>query len=124
MLVQATKRSSQHGDRESGSEGPGTRGKRNLVVQSMRLHNANAQKSTQYDREKQLLYNINNNMSQLGRIHCFLIATKGAGNVIYERFYDRLSEYEKADVRAAFQLASSNVRLGEGEQEDFIGVYK
>eukprot|EP00983_Pelagomonas_calceolata_P089123 1157280-Pelagomonas_calceolata.AAC.4 len=62
-------------------------------------------------------------MSQLGRLHCFLIATKGVGNVVYERFYDRLSEYEKADVRAAFQLASSNVRF-DGEQEDFIGVYK
>ncbi|KAF5828941.1 Zeta2-COP [Dunaliella salina] len=62
-------------------------------------------------------------MSQLGRLHCFLISTKGVGNVVYERFYDRLSEYEKADVRAAFQLASSNVRF-DGEQEDFIGVYK
>jgi hypothetical protein len=97
-----------------------------LVVQSMRLHNAQCTKEvTQYDRERRLLYILKiTNMSQLGRIHCFLIATKGAGNVIYERFYDRLSEYEKADVRAAFQLASSNVRLGEGEQEDFIGVYK
>ena len=34
----------------------------------------------------------------LGRIHCFLVATKGS-DVIYERFYDRLSEAEKAEVR-------------------------
>jgi len=62
-------------------------------------------------------------MSGLGRFHCLLIATKG-GDVIYERFYDRLSEYEKADVRAAFQLASSSVRLGSDGEQDHIGTYK
>mmetsp|Transcript_28854 Transcript_28854/g.73613 ORF Transcript_28854/g.73613 Transcript_28854/m.73613 type:complete len:151 (-) Transcript_28854:217-669(-) len=57
-----------------------------------------------------------------GRIHCFLVATKG-GDVIYERFYDRLSEVEKAEVRTAFQLASSNVRLA-GDDQDYCGAYK
>lgn len=56
-----------------------------------------------------------------GRIHCFLVATK-AGDVIYERFYDRLSEVEKAEVRAAFQLASSNVRLN--DDQDYCGAFK
>lgn len=55
-------------------------------------------------------------------LHCFLIASR-SGHVVYERFYERLSEYEKADVRAALQLASGNVALPDGEQES-IGVYK
>ena len=42
------------------------------------------------------------NMS-LGRIHCFLVATKGS-DVIYERFYDRLSEAEKAEVRGCIGM--------------------
>jgi hypothetical protein len=57
-----------------------------------------------------------------GRIHCVLIATK-AGEVVYERFYDRLSELDKAEIRAAFQLASSNVRLST-DDVDFIGVFR
>lgn len=57
-----------------------------------------------------------------GRVHCFLVASRD-GQVIYERFYDRLSELEKAEVRAAFQLASSNVRLGADDQ-DFTGVFR
>lgn len=57
-----------------------------------------------------------------GKIHCVLIATK-AGEVVYERFYDRLSELDKAEIRAAFQLASSNVRLNT-DDVDFIGVFR
>lgn len=57
-----------------------------------------------------------------GRIHCFLVATK-IGDVIYERFYDRLSEVEKAEIRTAFQLASSNVRLA-GDDQDYCGAFK
>ncbi|GAX80427.1 hypothetical protein CEUSTIGMA_g7866.t1 [Chlamydomonas eustigma] len=45
-----------------------------------------------------------------GRIHCFLVATKNS-DVIYERFYDRLSESDKAEVRAAFFQASSSSKL-------------
>lgn len=45
-----------------------------------------------------------------GKFNCFCVATKG-GDVIYERFYDRLSEAEKAEVRAAFFQASSGAGL-------------
>lgn len=57
-----------------------------------------------------------------GRIHCFLVATKG-GDVIYERFYERFTELEKADIRAAFSTATNNVRLY-GDEKDFVGSYK
>ena len=49
----------------------------------------------------------------LGRIHCFLVCTKGA-DVIYERFYDRLSEAEKAEVRAAFFQVPGRKESGAG----------
>mmetsp|Transcript_11180 Transcript_11180/g.24075 ORF Transcript_11180/g.24075 Transcript_11180/m.24075 type:complete len:151 (-) Transcript_11180:781-1233(-) len=57
-----------------------------------------------------------------GRLHCFLVATKN-GEVIYERFYDRLNEAEKAEIRSSFQLASSNVRLTLDEV-DYSAAYK
>ncbi|GFR40120.1 hypothetical protein Agub_g674 [Astrephomene gubernaculifera] len=57
-----------------------------------------------------------------GRLHCFLVATR-AGDVIYERFFDRFTELEKAEIRAAFSAASSNVRINL-EEQDFIAPYK
>jgi hypothetical protein len=57
-----------------------------------------------------------------GRIHCFLVATKGA-DVIYERFFDRLSEVEKAEVRAAFFQASGGARLNLDDQ-DHVAAYR
>ncbi len=57
-----------------------------------------------------------------GRIHCVLVATK-LGEVVYERFYDRLSELDKAEIRAAFQLASSNVRLSV-DDADYAGIFR
>lgn len=57
-----------------------------------------------------------------GRIHCFLVATK-AGDVIYERFYDRLSEAEKAEARAAFFQASNGARL-EADGLDHAAAYR
>uniref|UniRef100_A0A7S0UUI0 Coatomer subunit zeta n=1 Tax=Polytomella parva TaxID=51329 RepID=A0A7S0UUI0_9CHLO len=56
-----------------------------------------------------------------GRIHCFIATTK-FGEVLYERFYDRLTEQEKADIRCSFKFASSNVRLKDGQ--DLVGTYK
>ncbi len=41
---------------------------------------------------------------------------------MYERFYDRLSEAEKAEARAAFHLASSGARLL--EDQDFAAAYR
>jgi hypothetical protein len=57
-----------------------------------------------------------------GKIHCFLVATKG-NDVIYERFYDRYTEQEKADIRAAFSTATGNVRMTTDEQ-DFVAPYR
>ncbi|EFJ49513.1 hypothetical protein VOLCADRAFT_104299 [Volvox carteri f. nagariensis] len=59
----------------------------------------------------------------VGRIHCFLVATRG-GDVIYERFFDRFTELEKAEIRAAFSAASSNVRMPPDQEQDFIAPYK
>ena len=53
-------------------------------------------------------------MAMFGKFNCFCVATKG-GDVIYERFYDRLSEAEKAEVRAAFFQASSGAGLVDGQ---------
>lgn len=61
-------------------------------------------------------------MADLGRIHCFLVATRG-GDVVYERFFDRFSELEKADVRSALSLATGNVRFT-AEEQDFVAPYK
>ena len=52
----------------------------------------------------------------LGRIHCFLVATKGS-DVIYERFYDRLSEAEKAEVRGCIAWGGE----GGGERVHCMG---
>ena len=41
-------------------------------------------------------------MDSQGRIQCALIATAG-GHIIYERFYERFSDVEKADIRSCFQ---------------------
>ncbi len=41
-------------------------------------------------------------MEGADHIYCILIATSGS-NVIYERFYSRFSEVEKAEIRAALQ---------------------
>jgi hypothetical protein len=43
-------------------------------------------------------------MESCGRIQCTLIATSSS-QVIYERFYERFSDVEKAAIRSAFQSA-------------------
>ena len=58
----------------------------------------------------------------LGRILCFLVSTKGS-DVVYERFYDRLSESEKAEIRAAFFQASSGAKLSV-DDHDHTAAYK
>eukprot|EP00798_Chlamydomonas_sp_ICE-L_P024121 gene24121-9696_t len=57
-----------------------------------------------------------------GKIHCFLVALK-SGEVIYERFYDRLSEADKAEARAAMQQASDGIRPSADDQ-DFAAAYR
>lgn len=61
-------------------------------------------------------------MTDFGRVHCVVVATKG-GEVVYERFYDRLSELDKAEIRAAFQQATDNVNLG-SDNQDFVGTFR
>ena len=34
-----------------------------------------------------------------GRVHALAVATRPAGQVVYERFYDAFSEAEKGEVR-------------------------
>jgi hypothetical protein len=55
----------------------------------------------------------------LGRVHCFLVATK-SGAVVYERFYHRCSGVEAAEVRQALQQAAANVNLSQ-EGQEFVG---
>jgi len=61
-------------------------------------------------------------MADFGRIHCVLVATK-AGEVVYERYYDRFSELDKAEIRAAFQQATDSINLA-NDNEDFVGAFR
>lgn len=61
-------------------------------------------------------------MTDFGRVHCVVVATKG-GEVVYERFYDRFSELDKAEIRAAFQQATDNVNLA-SDNQDFAGTFR
>lgn len=58
-----------------------------------------------------------------GRIHCVTVATR-AGEVVFERFYDRLTNSEKGEVRAALQAASASVVQQAPEDADFVGGYR
>ena len=58
-----------------------------------------------------------------GRIQCFLIATT-TGSVVYERFYFRFTDVEKADIRAAFQRASEVAVVGASDESEFADRYK
>ncbi|DBA87000.1 TPA: hypothetical protein ACH3X2_000380 [Trebouxia sp. C0005] len=58
-----------------------------------------------------------------GRIQCFLIATT-TGSVVYERFYLRFTDVEKADIRAAFQRASEFLITGASDESEFADRYK
>ena len=57
-----------------------------------------------------------------GRVHCFLVATK-QGEVVYERYYDRYTEVDKAEIRAAFQQATQSVNLA-NDGQDFVGSFR
>ncbi|CAL5229723.1 g13100 [Coccomyxa viridis] len=47
-------------------------------------------------------------MEGQGRIQCVLIATTGS-NIVYERFYERFTDIEKADIRHSFQQTQSQL---------------
>ncbi|WIA16874.1 hypothetical protein OEZ86_014067 [Tetradesmus obliquus] len=59
---------------------------------------------------------------EFGRIHCVVVATK-AGEVVYERYYDRYTELDKAEIRAAFQQATDNINLA-NDNQDFVGSFR
>lgn len=54
-------------------------------------------------------------MSEFGRIHAFAVTNRN-GNVLYERFYDHLSEIQKAEMRTAMGQCSRDVsRMSNGQ---------
>lgn len=59
---------------------------------------------------------------EFGRIHCVVVATK-AGEVVYERYYDRYTELDKAEIRAAFQQATDNINIA-NDNQDFVGAFR
>jgi hypothetical protein len=57
-----------------------------------------------------------------GRIQAFAVATQ-TGNVIYERFYSRFSDFEKSEIRTSFHQASEAFLAGgPSALEDYEGV--
>ena len=57
-------------------------------------------------------------MADFGRVHAFAIASRN-GCVVYERFYDRLSEVQKAELRNALGQCSRDVAKMQNAQ---VGV--
>ena len=57
----------------------------------------------------------------LGRIQTVLIATR-SGHVVYERFFDRFLEAEKAEIRAAFDDTTAEDALVEDQEQ--VGRHK
>jgi hypothetical protein len=57
-------------------------------------------------------------MDDFGRIHALVVATKTEGAVLYERYYDRYSELDKAEIRAAFQQAAEASGATSASAED------
>ena len=52
-----------------------------------------------------------------------MIASR-AGEVIMERFYDRLTNVEKAEARAAIQSSGAGIVHNAPEDAEFVGGYK
>ena len=64
-----------------------------------------------------------------GRVTALLIATRAGGHVVYERFYEALSEAEKGEVRAAFDQAagsspSGQLAPGAADDEELVGRHR
>ena len=58
-----------------------------------------------------------------GRIQAVLIATT-SGDVVYERFYERYSEQEKAELRAALYQAAEPSVSDAADGSEFASRYK
>lgn len=63
-----------------------------------------------------------------GRVCALLIATRPAGQVVYERFYDAYSEAEKGEMRAAFDAVaagpSGGGAAGVPDDEELVGRFR
>lgn len=59
-----------------------------------------------------------------GRVHALCVATRPSGHVVYERFWEPLSELEKAEVRGAFQQLAASVPAGAGEGHESVGRFR
>lgn len=57
-----------------------------------------------------------------GHIHSVIVTTKD-GNVVYERYYDRLSEMDKSELRATLYQAICSSNLTQDEQEQ-VGCFR
>lgn len=53
-----------------------------------------------------------------------VILTNSRTNVIYERFYAKFSDLERAGIREAFQQAGEGVVLGAGEEAETCSRYR
>lgn len=64
-------------------------------------------------------------MDDFGRVHALVIATKAEGAVLYERYYDRYSELDKAEIRAAFQQAAeASGAASAADGQDACGAFR
>ena len=59
----------------------------------------------------------------LGRVQSFLLASS-AGNVIYERFFAKFTDTEKADIRAAFHHTVASGLDNPRDEAEYAGRYK
>lgn len=58
-----------------------------------------------------------------GRIQSVIIAT-GSGNVVYERFYERMGEHEKAELRASLAETADTSTSKRREEPEFAARYR
>lgn len=58
-----------------------------------------------------------------GRIHALIVATT-SGNVVYERFYERLNEQDKAEMRASLSEAAEAGMARAPDQNEFCTRYR
>ena len=58
-----------------------------------------------------------------GRILSIVIATS-SGNVVYERFYERVSELEKAELRASLAETADANSSSTREEPEFAARYR
>ena len=59
----------------------------------------------------------------IGRVRLVLIATS-AGSVIYERFYERLAENDKAEMRASLAEAAEKCSASPIEGAEFASRFR